>query len=175
MRTALQIIDTRAVGNLSIIPFASLLVNCIIWTFYGFLKGDYTVLLPNLLGVFAGGFCFRIFKFYSGTNDPSVNYTVLVLISIAGYFFAFNKLELLGYFGCILAVLLMGSPLATLSTVVREQSTNAMPFTTSLLTWGNAFSWSLYGLVIADDKMVSVCCIDLLYPFMDNTLSDLWT
>ncbi len=69
----------------------------------------------------------------------------------------------------------MGSPLATLSTVVREQSTNAMPFTTSLLTWGNAFSWSLYGLVIADDKMVSVCCIDLLYPFMDNTLSDLWT
>ena len=66
-----------------------------------------------------------------------------------------NNADLLGTIGCALAVLLMGSPLATLSTVIREKSTASMPFGTSLMTWGNAISWSLYGLMIANDPMVS--------------------
>ncbi|RYY86187.1 hypothetical protein EON63_06140 [archaeon] len=50
----------------------------------------------------------------------------------------------------------MGSPLATLKTVMRDQSTAALPFGVSLMTWGNALCWSLYGLILAQDPMVRI-------------------
>ena len=49
----------------------------------------------------------------------------------------------------------MGSPLSTLKKVMAEKSTQSMPsFSTSVTTWLNAFSWSLYGLIVAKDFMV---------------------
>lgn len=54
----------------------------------------------------------------------------------------------------VFAVLMMGSPLSVLCSVLREKSTSAMPFHTSLATWGNAFSWSLYGLFVAADPLI---------------------
>eukprot|EP01036_Dinobryon_divergens_P032350 gene32350-41914_t len=49
----------------------------------------------------------------------------------------------------------MGSPLSTLKKVIEEKSTQSMPsFSTSVTTWLNAFSWSLYGIIVANDFMV---------------------
>ena len=47
---------------------------------------------------------------------------------------------------------MMGSPLSTLSKVIAEKSTKSMPsFLTSVTTWLNAFSWLLYGVILAKD------------------------
>lgn len=60
----------------------------------------------------------------------------------------------IGLTGCTLAVILMGSPLATLKTVIETKNTSAMPFATSLATFFNAASWTGYGFLVANDPMV---------------------
>ena len=50
--------------------------------------------------------------------------------------------------GCVLSVVLSGSPLAVLRTVVSSRSTAAMPFTTSLITFLSNLSWLCYGALI---------------------------
>ena len=50
VRTALTIMAEKSVGPLSPFPFVSLLTNCVIWSYYGMLKQDMTVLIPNAIG-----------------------------------------------------------------------------------------------------------------------------
>lgn len=145
----------NSVGKLSLLPFASLLTNCVIWFFYGLLKDDYTVMVPNGLGIFSGLFCFATYIRFSKSVDAVSIAVSLALILFAMSLYSAGDFNTLGSTGCILAMIVMGSPLATLSTVIRDKSTESMPFGTSLATWCNACSWSLYGLIVAKDFMVS--------------------
>lgn len=160
LRTALEIWNNRSVGGYAFLPFASLLTNCVIWSFYGLLKEDYTVLLPNLLGVVTGFICVGSYKRYAESSDLPVTLGSLIVLIVALSMYMSSSADSLGTLGCALAMLVMGSPLATLGTVIREKSTASMPFLTSFATWCNALSWSLYGLLVADDVMVR-CCLSL--------------
>lgn len=60
----------------------------------------------------------------------------------------------IGLIGCSLAVVLSGSPLATVGTVLKDKSTAALPFENSLSTWLNALCWFLYGTLVAHDIMI---------------------
>jgi solute carrier family 50 protein (sugar transporter) len=148
------IVAEGSVGKLSLLPFASLLTNCIIWFCYGLLKDDFTVMIPNGLGIFSGLFCFASYVRFSKGVDATSIAVSLALILLALSLYSAGDYNTLGSIGCILAMILMGSPLSTLSTVIRDKSTKSMPFGTSFATWCNAFSWSLYGLVVAKDFMV---------------------
>ena len=89
------------------------------------------------------------------TVVPTKLYTFSAfVIAFATYTFMKGNYKLLGSFGCALAVILSGSPLVTLATVVRDKSTASLPFATSFTTWCNAFSWASYGLLVAHDPMV---------------------
>ena len=39
---------------MSILPFLSLFTNCIVWTTYGLLANDMTVIAPNATGILTG-------------------------------------------------------------------------------------------------------------------------
>lgn len=155
VRTALEILHNRSVGGYAFLPFASLLTNCIIWSFYGLLKKDNTVLVPNALGVLSGLICVGSYKSYAQSSDVHITVGSAVILFIATSFYLSGSVETLGYMGCALAVLLMGSPLAAMSTVIRDKSTSSMPFFTSFTTWCNALCWSMYGLLVANDPIVS--------------------
>lgn len=63
--------------------------------------------------------------------------------------------DIIGIVGVSSSVFLMGSPLATLATVLRDKSTDSMPsLSTSMTTWMNAFSWLMYGVLVARDFYV---------------------
>lgn len=62
--------------------------------------------------------------------------------------------HMLGLLGCFMAVILSGSPLATLKTVITSRSTASIPFSMSISTWLNALSWLLYGIIVANDPMI---------------------
>lgn len=86
-----------------------------------------------------------------GPKKPVLLYTLAALIigfcSQAGT-------TLIGTIGCALAVATCGSPLATIRTVIQDESTESMPFFTSLMFWFNALSWSSYGLFVSKDVMI---------------------
>ena len=119
IKTALQIIADKSVGPLSAFPFVSLLTNCVIWTYYGLLKSDMTVLVPNAIGILTGVGC--IYGYHKhAVNKPLSMYAVAAaLIAFASALAFQGNYQLLGSLGCVVAVILTGSPLVTLKTVIR--------------------------------------------------------
>ena len=126
---------------------------------YGLLVGEIPVLIPNATGLFASTYCILIYEMNSSAPLPYTYIVGLAIIAVGLMFASAADSFVLGLMGDFLAVLMMGSPLATLMTVIREQSTQAMPFATSLATFGNGLSWSLYGLIIANDPLVKLTYI----------------
>lgn len=140
VRTVQQIIRDKSTGNLSLLPFASLFTNCVIWSWYGYLLNDSTVLLPNFTGMLCGAAYTAIYLRYSSSRQLPM---LLGSAAIAGGV-SFAALTMptatvvpyVGYLGDVLAVILMASPLATIGTVLKEKSTRSMPFATSLVGLG---------------------------------------
>lgn len=155
---AYEISYTRNIRNLSSLPFLSLLTNSVVWVIYGVYKNEMPVLLPNILGVLTGLFSIAYYQIYSVYPIPlSYFLTSLIIIGgAAGSGYLLHDIEMVGYIGSVLAVLMMASPLATLGRVMREKSTRCMPFYTSMSAWMNACSWSLYGGLIAHDNVIFV-------------------
>lgn len=121
---------------------------------YGLLKKDLTVLVPNATGILAG--LFGVISFHRFTRSPPVKlYLAAAAIAAAAVkLFTDGSASSIGLIGCGLAVVLSGSPLATVSTVIKEKSTAALPFLNSFTTWLNGLTWLLYGSIIAHDVMI---------------------
>jgi hypothetical protein len=62
----MKIKEQKSVGQLSALPFFSLAVNCIVWSLYGLLRKDVTVLFPNFTGM-----CMGVFYSYIYTANAS--------------------------------------------------------------------------------------------------------
>jgi len=152
--TARGILADKSVGALSPLPFLSLLTNCIIWTYYGLLRKDNTVFVPNVIGVLSGLSCVAAYQKWAPVVPLKLYSAAAFVVLIATALASVGNFHLIGLIGCALAVIVMGAPLATLKTVVQSKSTASMPFTTSLMGFLNSMSWSAYGLLVADDVMI---------------------
>jgi len=154
------ITQNKSVGELSALPFVSLATNCVVWTAYGVLTKDPTVLIPNLSGLGFGLYYTYVFQKYASYSLIKYYSGALLICSTVGAFIFFFPAEearaYIGYLGCTLAIVLMSSPLAALGTVLRTKSTASMPFAQSIATFMNALSWSGYGLLIAKDPVLVV-------------------
>ena len=158
--TAQAISARKSVGSIPLLPFLSLFMNCIVWTFYGLLKDDMTVLVPNGLGVATGGYCTYVYYTFSTPKQrqESVKFarTSVALFVLNTFLFLDSDAYHIGLIGCCLAVCLMGSPLSALQTVLESASTESMPFATSLAAFLNSLSWTAYGGFISHDPMIYV-------------------
>lgn len=153
--TALGIIRKKSVGELSCFPFLSMTVNGAVWTLYATLKQDATIFIPNFSSLIVGFICTVIYNSYTKLGIPAhYFYISSVILCLCIILAAFENASFIGIIGVAMAVILMGSPLAVIKTVLDTRSTAALPFYTSLMTFFNAFSWSLYGILIAHDVMV---------------------
>jgi solute carrier family 50 protein (sugar transporter) len=156
LRTAYQIMQKKTVGQLSNIPFLSLMTNSVVWSIYGSMKKDSTVFVPNASGVVAGIACVSIYHMYASSTNIryyGISTSILWLSFILGWL---GYVDWVGSLGVCMAIFLMGSPLSTLKTVIEQKNTNARPFYTSLATFMNALSWFLYGSIEAKDPMIIV-------------------
>lgn len=152
-KTGINIISSKSTGALSLLPFVSLLVNCIIWTLYGILQDDNTIIVPNAIGIPAGLFCTMAYmsKCHSPKSEAPLLLTATVLSLCCSLAFYHGDSQSLGLVGCALAILVMGSPLATMKNVIVTKSTASIPFFTSLFMWLNSLCWTSYGLLITAD------------------------
>ena len=78
----------------------------------------------------------------------------MLSFSAACKLFLSRNASKIGLIGCSLAIVLSGSPLATIKTVLKDKSTAALPFMNSFSTWLNAMCWFLYGILVAHDVMI---------------------
>lgn len=154
LRTALGIQKAKSTGDLSPLPFTSLAVNCFVWTLYGILQKDLTVLIPNAYGTVMGSIAAVIYQKYSERMHTKLYAAGALMCAAAFKLFLEKNPSKIGLIGCSLAVLVCGSPLATLGTVLKNKSTASLPFANSFTTWLNALCWFSYGILVAHDIMI---------------------
>ena len=128
VKTALDILKLGSVGGMSPLPFASLLVNGVVWTFYGLLKKDKTILYPNALSILTGLGCTSAYYSQDKKVQSNVYLVVLGLCAIAAWLFIREDAVMLGLIGCVLAISVIGTPLAVMGQVIRDRSTASLPF-----------------------------------------------
>jgi solute carrier family 50 protein (sugar transporter) len=156
VQTAAKLYADKSVGQLSPLQFVSLFTNCVIWSLYGILKTDKTVLYPNAIGVFAGLFSTLVYQKFTLKSIFPYYFVSGAIALYSLFLLSENNSQMLGMMGCILSVILIGAPLSALSTVVKDKSTESLPFGICLMGWLNSFSWTSYGYIIAKDPLVSM-------------------
>ena len=124
--------------NLSPLPNIFLFANCVVWSIYGILKEDATIFVPNFLGVITALYCMIIFHSYLAIKPYKMYFLALVLCVGSTYLAHLGEISTIGMLGSTLAVLFMASPLAVVRTVIRDKSTQSLPFATSLVIWLNS-------------------------------------
>ena len=164
LKTALFIQKEGCTFQFSQFPFISLYTNSAVWAVYACLRRDLYVFFPNLIGFLIGVFSTYIFM----TNDNSKSYQFPTASQIASFLFltltlifgVLNQALYIGVMGNLLAIVLLGSPLATLKTVLESKSTTSMPFSTSFLSLTTALAWVLYGALVVNDPLIYApnCC-----------------
>jgi len=155
-----QILKDKATGELSPFPFISMITNCAIWTLYGVLQSDQTIIVANAMGVVAGAAYTAIFakhthqsmmKYYAGSGAILATFLSSPMWAEA---LGTDATTVLGTFGMSTAVVLMASPLAVVGTVIKNKSTAALPFPVSLAMTLNGACWGSYGLFVTNDLYV---------------------
>jgi uncharacterized protein with PQ loop repeat len=153
---AVDIQNSKSVKKLSSLPFASLLANGVVWGAYGWLKLDKTIIVPNMLSVVVAMYCMFVYYDYAVRKPVDIYAAALFISAIGLWLMIAGDTASVGVLGCALSVAMSGSPLAVIRTVIREQSTAAMPFWISVVTWFNNLSWLLYGMLIIRDNMIII-------------------
>ena len=130
LNTALAILTSGSVGQLSSAPFLALLVNCVVWSLYGTITKDMTVLVPNGSGMVVGAVCCMIFHRHQPIPSSSLlTCTGVVLFAI--YLYAIANAWYVGLLGCFISGVLTASPLSVIRTVLKTKTTSSLPFSVS--------------------------------------------
>ncbi|XP_071483724.1 sugar transporter SWEET1-like [Diadema antillarum] len=144
--------------NISVFPFVAAVVNTILWTKYGVLTEDMTVILTNGVGIVLQ--ILYIIIYYLNTNDKKDVHSKLLYAALIVYptlgaikFVTMTTETAIHYIGLIAAcgsVVMYGSPLSVVSQVVRTKSTESLPFSLSFAGFVVSIQWFLYGRVVQD-------------------------
>eukprot|EP00537_Pseudo-nitzschia_pungens_P006267 CAMPEP_0172376682 /NCGR_PEP_ID=MMETSP1060-20121228/68340_1 /TAXON_ID=37318 /ORGANISM="Pseudo-nitzschia pungens, Strain cf. cingulata" /LENGTH=249 /DNA_ID=CAMNT_0013104323 /DNA_START=42 /DNA_END=791 /DNA_ORIENTATION=- len=164
--TIRQIQRDKTVGNLPLLPYSSMIANCVLWVLYGLLTEAPKVWFTNLCGLVLGNY--YLVKFIQCTPANAMNLPGTVrqhvqgnLAIVAGAFLWIllcymtvrrkgmwmpYAAGLIGNTAVLFCMLMFASPLAALKTVLRTRSARSIPLPFTLATVLNCFFWSVAGL-----------------------------
>jgi len=134
------------------LPFLSMCASCFIWTAYGFILEDPTVALTNLVGFLLS--CYYNWVYFNVSKHAereqlsthggmvaaaAVGSVILIIV------FSSNPNMHLGLLGSFSSIVMFGSPLMQIVTVLRTRSTRTMSFPLSAMSCLVTLSWTIYG------------------------------
>eukprot|EP01038_Epipyxis_sp_PR26KG_P006774 gene6774-9278_t len=156
-QTGMMIVRLKSTKELSSFPFFSLLANSWIWATYGLLRYEPSIYLSCAMGIFIGAFCIGSYSSYCKHSIPIYYFiglaiTMLITTTLA----VTSNTHIIGLLGCFISVVLSGSPLTVIRTVIETRNTSALPFLTSLILWLNNLSWIGYGLELTQDPFIYI-------------------
>lgn len=144
--------------NISIFPFIAAVINTVLWTKYGVLKEDATVIFTNGVGIVLQ--VLYILIYYLNTSDRKSVHSKLIYTSLIIYptlgavkFISMSSETAIQYIGLaasLATVLMYGAPLSVVAQVIRTKSTEALPFPLSFVGFLVSVQWFLYGRLVHD-------------------------
>ncbi|RID80381.1 hypothetical protein BRARA_A03048 [Brassica rapa] len=157
-----KIVKRRSTEEYECLPYICTLLGSSLWTYYGIVTpGEYLVSTVNGFGVLAESIYVLIFLFF--VPKPRFLETItLVLalnilfpvIAIVGTRTAFGDAKTrsnsMGFICATLNIIMYGSPLSAIKTVVTTKSVKYMPFWLSFFLFLNGAIWGVYALLVHD-------------------------
>ncbi|KAF3533796.1 hypothetical protein DY000_02042750 [Brassica cretica] len=157
-----KIVKRRSTEEYECLPYICTLLGSSLWTYYGIVTpGEYLVSTVNGFGVLAESIYTLIFLFF--VPKPRFLKTItLVLalnilfpvIAIVGTRTAFGDAKTrsnsMGFICATLNIIMYGSPLSAIKTVVTTKSVKYMPFWLSFFLFLNGAIWGVYALLVHD-------------------------
>ncbi|KAL0690875.1 hypothetical protein Bca4012_090554 [Brassica carinata] len=157
-----KIVKRRSTEEYECLPYICTLLGSSLWTYYGIVTpGEYLVSTVNGFGVLAESIYVLIFLFF--VPKPRFLKTItLVLalnilfpvIAIVGTRTAFGDAKTrsnsMGFICATLNIIMYGSPLSAIKTVVTTKSVKYMPFWLSFFLFLNGAIWGVYALLVHD-------------------------
>ncbi|VVA97904.1 unnamed protein product [Arabis nemorensis] len=162
VETFWKIVKRRSTEEYECLPYICTLLGSSLWTYYGIVTpGEYLVSTVNGFGVLAESIYVLIFLFFV-PKPRFLKTIVLVLvlnvifpvIAIGGTRIAFGDAKArsnsIGFVCATLNVIMYGSPLSAIKTVVTTRSVKYMPFWLSFFLFLNGAIWGFYALLMHD-------------------------
>ncbi|KAL7526331.1 hypothetical protein ACHAXR_001433 [Thalassiosira sp. AJA248-18] len=153
-------IRDESVGDLNATPLAIMAVSSICWLVYGLSVRDPYVTLSNVPGSIACiWYITAVLPLLKGSQLQTTQNIVVALsaitINLWTYLSLTNKSVLqvrsaLGLFASALFVVLSGSPLSTIKTVLSTRNSGSILTPLCIAQVTNTVLWSVYGLAIKD-------------------------
>mmetsp|Transcript_12289 Transcript_12289/g.13174 ORF Transcript_12289/g.13174 Transcript_12289/m.13174 type:complete len:247 (+) Transcript_12289:95-835(+) len=164
--TIRQVVKDKSVGSLPLLPYSSMISNCILWFVYGILTQEKKVWFTNLIGLVFGLFYFSRFIKYVPPKSLTLPGTVrqhmqacLGIIAATSIWVLICYLTvrrknqwmlyasiMVGKAAVLFCLLMFASPLSALKTVLKTRSARSIPLPFTLATILNCFFWSVAGL-----------------------------
>ncbi|KAK6913756.1 SWEET sugar transporter [Dillenia turbinata] len=159
--TFLRIIKHRSTEEFESIPYVCTLLSSSLWTYYGLNKsGEILVSTVNGFGILVEATYVILFLIFAPPSMRAKTATLVATLDI-GFLAAailVSRLALtgdacmnaMGYICAGLNIVMYGSPLAAMKTVVTTKSVEYMPFSLSFFLFLNGGIWTLYAVLVDD-------------------------
>ncbi|CAL1397254.1 unnamed protein product [Linum trigynum] len=156
-----RIVKNRSTEDFESLPYICTLLNASLWTYYGVIKpGAYLVATVNGFGIVVEIVYVALFITYA-PRKMKVKTGTLVGILNVGFLAAATvvtwlalegeaRIDAIGFISSALNIVMYGSPLAAMKTVVTSKSVEYMPFLLSFFLFLNGGIWTFYAFLTKD-------------------------
>lgn len=158
--TFYRIVKNRSTENFESFPYICTLLNAALWTYYGIIRPEVLVSTVNGFGVLVEIVYVALFLVFAPPR-MKVKTGILVGILNVGFFAAAIvvtrlalggtlQVDAVGFICAGLNVVMYGSPLVAMKTVVTTKSVEYMPFLLSFFLFLNGGIWAFYAVLHRD-------------------------
>ncbi|KAI3445370.1 hypothetical protein Pfo_002035 [Paulownia fortunei] len=160
-RTFLRIVKNKSTEEFESLPYICTLLNSCLWTYYGVTKpGSFLVATVNGFGVVVEIIYVALFLLFA---PPWKRATTAILFGILNVGFSAAaisvtyllldgevRIDAIGLICSGLNIIMYGSPLSAMKTVVTTKSVEYMPFLLSFFLFLNGGVWTFYAVLVRD-------------------------
>uniref|UniRef100_A0A7N2N8H2 Bidirectional sugar transporter SWEET n=1 Tax=Quercus lobata TaxID=97700 RepID=A0A7N2N8H2_QUELO len=156
-----RIIKRRSTEEFESLPYICTLLNSALWTYYGIIKpGALLVATINGFGVLVETIFVTLFLIYAPAKSRAKTAILFGILDV-GFLAAAvlvaqlvlqreTRIDAIGFLCAGLNIIMYGSPLAAMRTVVTTKSVEYMPFFLSFFLFLNGGTWTIYALLVRD-------------------------
>ncbi|KAL9240861.1 hypothetical protein vseg_015034 [Gypsophila vaccaria] len=158
--TFVRIVRNKSTESFESFPYICTLLNASLWTYYGIIKPELLVSTINGFGVVVEIVFVALFLVFAPRGLKVKTGILVGFLNIAFFATAIvvpklalkgrQQVDALGFICAGLNVVMYGSPLAAMKTVVTTKSVEYMPFLLSFFLFLNGGIWTLYAFLRQD-------------------------
>ncbi|CAB3385755.1 Hypothetical predicted protein [Cloeon dipterum] len=150
------------VGDTSAFPFIAGFLSCSLWLRYGYLLGDKSVIVTNVVGAFLQFSYVICYTAYSSRKTSVLRlflvicFVLLLVITYMQYMPDNETAKThLGFICCCVTIVFFAAPFANLAHVIKVKSAESLPFAMIVANLIVSAEWMTYGIII-DDAYVEI-------------------